>query len=79
MDTDAPGPSDHPVEEPERAFFGRRKGKRLRGQQERRLAELLPSLRVDLPPGDAILDPRALFPAGWHAPLPYLRTVRQPA
>lgn len=63
MDTDTPGRSDHPAEEPERAFFGRRKGKRLRGQQERRLAELLPALRVDLPPGDAILDPRTLFPA----------------
>lgn len=63
MDTDTPGRPEHPAEEPERAFFGRRKGKRLRGQQERRLAELLPALRVDLPPGEAILDPRALFPA----------------
>lgn len=53
--------SDH-AEEAERAFFGRRKGKRLRGAQEERLARLLPALRVALPPGDAPLDPRALFP-----------------
>jgi tRNA (guanine-N7-)-methyltransferase len=58
-----PGRSSGPAEEPERAFFGRRKGKRLRGQQERRLAELLPALRVTLPPDGQDLDPRTLFPA----------------
>ncbi|MGU3538758.1 tRNA (guanine(46)-N(7))-methyltransferase TrmB [Methylobacterium sp. A54F] len=47
--------------EPERAFFGRRKGKRLRGAQEQRLAELLPRLRVAVPPAGAGLDPAALF------------------
>ncbi|MCJ2019262.1 tRNA (guanosine(46)-N(7))-methyltransferase TrmB [Methylobacterium sp. E-065] len=52
-----------PAEEPERAFFGRRKGKRLRGEQERRLADLLPKLRVSLPPDDRPLDPRTLFSA----------------
>ncbi|MCJ2060761.1 tRNA (guanine(46)-N(7))-methyltransferase TrmB [Methylobacterium sp. J-048] len=56
------------AEEPERAFFGRRKGKRLRGLQERRLAELLPALRIDLPPDDRPLDPRTLFPALDGAP-----------
>ncbi|MGU3664065.1 tRNA (guanine(46)-N(7))-methyltransferase TrmB [Methylobacterium sp. A49B] len=63
MDTDTPGPSPDANDEPERAFFGRRKGKRLRGEQERRLTELLPALRVTLPPDGAPLDPRALFPA----------------
>ncbi|WP_091785090.1 tRNA (guanine(46)-N(7))-methyltransferase TrmB [Methylobacterium sp. UNC378MF] len=63
MDTDPTGRSSHVAEEPERAFFGRRKGKRLRGEQERRLTELLPALRVDLPPDDRPLDPRTLFPA----------------
>ncbi|MDP4021580.1 tRNA (guanine(46)-N(7))-methyltransferase TrmB [Methylobacterium sp. NEAU 140] len=57
--------SEHPGPEgeaPERAFFGRRKGKRLRGLQEQRLAEMLPRLRITLPPGDDALDPRTLFP-----------------
>ena len=47
----------------ERAFFGRRKGKRLRDAQEGRLETLLPTLRVSLPPGGGGLDPRTLFPA----------------
>ncbi|WP_375466387.1 tRNA (guanine(46)-N(7))-methyltransferase TrmB [uncultured Methylobacterium sp.] len=50
------------VEASERAFFGRRKGKRLRGRQEQRLADLLPRLRVGLPPDGARLDPATLFP-----------------
>ncbi|WP_238232642.1 tRNA (guanine(46)-N(7))-methyltransferase TrmB [Methylobacterium thuringiense] len=49
-------------ESPERAFFGRRKGKRLRPGQEDRLAALLPSLRIVLPENDGRLDPPALFP-----------------
>lgn len=61
--SDTSGRAAPPAEELERAFFGRRKGKRLRGQQERRLAELLPALRIDLPPDDRPLDPRTLFPA----------------
>jgi tRNA (guanine-N7-)-methyltransferase len=61
--SDIPGRSPDTAEEPERAFFGRRKGKRLRGQQERRRAELLPALRIVLPENDAPLDPRTLFPA----------------
>ncbi|GJE35367.1 tRNA (guanine(46)-N(7))-methyltransferase TrmB [Methylobacterium oxalidis] len=48
-------------ETPERAFFGRRKGKRLREGQEQRLAELLPRLRVVLPEPGGRLDPAALF------------------
>ncbi|GJD35206.1 tRNA (guanine(46)-N(7))-methyltransferase TrmB [Methylobacterium aerolatum] len=47
----------------DRAFFGRRKGKRLRGAQEDRLEALLPSLRIGLPEGTGFIDPRALFPA----------------
>jgi tRNA (guanine-N7-)-methyltransferase len=57
-----PGEGDAPMEGPERAFFGRRKGKRLRGGQEQRLSELLPKLRVSLPPDGARLDPAGLFP-----------------
>ena len=56
-------PPGQAADEPERAFFGRRKGKRLRGEQERRLSELLPTLRVTLPTDDRTLDPRTLFPA----------------
>ena len=44
------------------AFFGRRKGKRLRAGQEERLAALLPRLRVALPSSGQRLDPAALFP-----------------
>ncbi|SEO79931.1 tRNA (guanine-N7-)-methyltransferase [Methylobacterium sp. ap11] len=51
-DTDA-GP------ERARAFYGRRKGKRLRPGQEERLADLLPRLRL---PEAGPLDPAALFP-----------------
>lgn len=43
------------------AFFGRRKGKRLRAEQEQRLAALLPALRVTLPPAGGRLDPAVLF------------------
>ncbi|MCJ2035919.1 tRNA (guanine(46)-N(7))-methyltransferase TrmB [Methylobacterium sp. J-068] len=45
-----------------RAFYGRRKGKRLRAGQEQRLAELLPALRLTLPPTGQALDPKSLFP-----------------
>ena len=61
----APGGDDTPPgtggAETERAFFGRRKGKRLRAGQEERLAGLLPDLRVPLPPAGEKLDPAALF------------------
>ena len=50
------------VEGADRAFFGRRKGKRLRAVQEQRLEELLPSLRVVLPAQGERLDPIGLFP-----------------
>ncbi|MCG6121850.1 MAG: tRNA (guanine(46)-N(7))-methyltransferase TrmB [Microvirga sp.] len=43
--------TDAAPEGPAAAFFGRRKGKRLRAAQEERLRDLLPSLR--LPEGDA--------------------------
>jgi tRNA (guanine-N7-)-methyltransferase len=46
----------------DRAFFGRRKGKRLRAGQERRLADLLPALRIALPPAGTAFDLPALFP-----------------
>ncbi|MCJ2082731.1 tRNA (guanine(46)-N(7))-methyltransferase TrmB [Methylobacterium sp. J-090] len=57
-----PLPGGDVVEGADRAFFGRRKGKRLRAVQEQRIAELLPSLRVALPPDAAPLDPVGLFP-----------------
>jgi tRNA (guanine-N7-)-methyltransferase len=41
------------------AFFGRRKGKRLRAAQEERIADLLPSLRIDA--GHGPIEPRGLF------------------
>ena len=47
-----------------RAFFGRRKGKRLRAGQDRRLVELLPHLRIALPASRGALEPAALFPHG---------------
>ena len=50
-------------EGPERAFFGRRKGKRLRGAQEQRLCEALPPLRIALPDAPGRLDLPGLFPA----------------
>lgn len=46
----------------ERAFYGRRKGKRLRAGQEQRLTALLPMLRLTLPSPGEFLDPQALFP-----------------
>lgn len=46
----------------ERAFFGRRKGKRLRDAQEGRREALLPALRVPVPPEGGHLDPLTLFP-----------------
>ncbi|WP_019906644.1 tRNA (guanosine(46)-N7)-methyltransferase TrmB [Methylobacterium sp. 77] len=50
------------IEGADRAFYGRRKGKRLRPGQEHRLADLLPHLRVALPEQGERLDPPALFP-----------------
>ena len=44
------------------AFYGRRKGKRLRAGQEQRIAQALPQLRVPLPEPGAHLDPPTLFP-----------------
>jgi tRNA (guanine-N7-)-methyltransferase len=46
---------------PGHAFFGRRKGHRLRERGQRLITELLPQLRV--PPEGPIADLRALFPA----------------
>jgi len=42
-------------------WHGRRQGRRLRPGRQRLMAELLPRLRVALPPGGASLDPFALF------------------
>ncbi len=59
-----PGPEGNEEtgpEEAERAFFGRRKGKRLRDAQETRLETLLPALRIDLPPDSGRIDPHTLF------------------
>lgn len=57
-----PHPGGSNEEAPDRAFFGRRKGKRLRAGQEQRLAALLPTLRLALPTDGGSLDPVALFP-----------------
>jgi len=58
------GRTDGSAPAEERAFFGRRKGKRLRGAQEDRLEGALPALRIALPPEGGRLDPRTLFPQG---------------
>jgi tRNA (guanine-N7-)-methyltransferase len=47
------------TDRPSGAFFGRRKGKRLRGQQSSLVEDLLPSLRVD---PEAVADLASLFP-----------------
>jgi len=44
----------------QRAFFGRRSGKRLHAGQDRLFREALPALQIALP--DGTLDPLALFP-----------------
>jgi tRNA (guanine-N7-)-methyltransferase len=51
----------HPlnVDGEQRAFFGRRSGKRLHKGQDRLFRELLPQLQIDLP--DGTLDPATLF------------------
>lgn len=52
----------HPlnVDGEQRAFFGRRSGKRLHKGQDRLFKELLPQLTIEL--GDETIDPTALFP-----------------
>lgn len=55
------GEHDGGSAEVDRAFFGRRKGKRLRDAQEERLEALLPGLRIDLPPEGGIIAPKRLF------------------
>jgi tRNA (guanine-N7-)-methyltransferase len=51
------------AERPDRALrlYGRRRGRKLRAGQESRLATLLPSLGIALPP-EGKLDPASLFP-----------------
>ena len=45
-----------------RNLHGRRQGRPLRAGRRRLLQELLPKLRIDLPPAGETLDPAALFP-----------------
>jgi tRNA (guanine-N7-)-methyltransferase len=51
----------HPlnVDGEQRAFFGRRSGKRLHKGQDRLFRDLLPTLEIPL--GNGVIDPRALF------------------
>ena len=42
-------------------LFGRQKGKTLRGEQQRALETVLPTLQIDLPAEAGALDPSALF------------------
>jgi tRNA (guanine-N7-)-methyltransferase len=53
----------HPLNQAgeQRAFFGRRSGKRLHKGQDQLFRDKLPALQVHLPEG--VLDPAALFPA----------------
>ena len=43
-------------------LFGRQKGKKLRGEQQRSLETVLPALQIALPAKKTSLDPRILFP-----------------
>jgi tRNA (guanine-N7-)-methyltransferase len=45
-----------------RKFYGRRKGRKLRVNQQGWLEDLLPRLAVTLPPAGDLLDPAQLFP-----------------
>ncbi|HVJ40613.1 MAG TPA: tRNA (guanine(46)-N(7))-methyltransferase TrmB [Dongiaceae bacterium] len=45
-----------------RKFYGRRKGRKLRVNQQGWMDVLLPQLAVQLPAGEALLDPASLFP-----------------
>jgi len=53
---------DEPTAGRRRKFYGRRKGRKLRVNQQGWMDELLPRLTVSLPDGDAGLDPASLFP-----------------
>ena len=46
---------------PRRILYGRRKGRRLRAAQRGVLEDIVPRLRIDLPPDGAPLDPSTLF------------------
>ena len=64
-----PGAGDSPDDDGEEAggrlhFHGRRKGRKLRQGQQRLMQEMLPRLRIDLPPSGACLDPETLFGPG---------------
>ena len=49
------------AEPADRILYGRRKGRRLRAAQRRVLEDSVPRLRIALPPGDAPIEPAALF------------------
>ena len=46
---------------PDGILYGRRKGRRLRAAQRGVLADLVPRLRIDLPPGESLIEPEELF------------------
>ncbi|MER2519335.1 MAG: tRNA (guanine(46)-N(7))-methyltransferase TrmB [Bdellovibrionales bacterium] len=47
-------------------LFGRRKGRPLRARKSALMQEFLPRVRIDLPPGDSMLDPIGLFARAPH-------------
>lgn len=58
-------PDDRRAVPPQRVLYGRRSARPLRARRREAVARILPALRFDLPPGEAALDPAALFD---HAP-----------
>ncbi|GHF16311.1 tRNA (guanine-N(7)-)-methyltransferase [Kordiimonas sediminis] len=61
MSKDTPDTSS--FKKPEQRFFGRRKSHALSDRKQSLMDDLLPSISVNLPEGDAAFDPVSLFPA----------------
>ena len=62
-ESDTPTGTNGPHSPARRTLHGRRKGRPLRGGRQRLLRDLLPDLRIDLPPPGGALDPAAVFAA----------------
>ncbi len=60
-DRDTPCRADHPEGGAKLRLYGRRRGRPLRPGRRRLLRELLPAIRIALPPPGQMLDPASLF------------------
>lgn len=56
--------SGSPPDHPKRAFYGRRKGHRLRDRRQALLETYLPKIGITRPAPGVALDPKSLFPDG---------------